>query len=66
MSWLRNLFRRVGARDLLEEQLFEAERQLVLHQAAAEMHAAMAAVYRMRAARIKGTGTVVDITRVKP
>lgn len=57
MSWLRKLFRHVPAAEVLAEQLYEAERLHVEHQAAAEMHAALAAVYRMRITRIKGAET---------
>lgn len=56
MNWLRKLFHRVPARDVLADQLFEAERLHVEHQAAAEMHAGLAAIYRMRIARIRIAG----------
>lgn len=53
MKWLRRIFHRVPAADVLADQLYEAERLFVEHQAAAEMHAALAAVYRMRIERIR-------------
>lgn len=53
MNWLHNFFRPVAAADVLARQLFEAERLHAEHQAAAEMHAALAAVYRIRVERIR-------------
>lgn len=53
MHWARKLFHRQSAREVLAEHLYEAERLQVEHQAAAEMHAALAAVYRMRMERTR-------------
>lgn len=47
------VFRRVPAVDVMREQLYEAERLQVEHQAAGEMHIALAAVYRMRMERLR-------------
>lgn len=47
------VFRPVPAVDVMREQLFEAERLQVEHQAAAELHAGLAAVYRMRTDRLR-------------
>jgi hypothetical protein len=64
VNWLRKLFRRVPASEVLAEQLFEAERLHVEHQAAAEVHAALAAVYRMRITRIRGAqANVLEVLR---
>jgi hypothetical protein len=51
--WLPQAFRRRSVREVLADQLYEAERMQVEHQAATEMHAALAAVYRMRLTRIR-------------
>jgi hypothetical protein len=49
---IASLFHPKGADTVRRDQLFEAERLHVEHAAAAEMHAALSAVYRMRAERL--------------
>jgi hypothetical protein len=57
--WLARLFHRVPAAEVMRDQLFEAERLHVEHQAAAELHACLAAVYRMRTERLRAALTPV-------
>lgn len=52
-TYFAHLFHRVPADHVRRDQLFEADRLHVEHQAAAEMHAALSAVYRMRAERLR-------------
>ncbi len=64
MQWLRSLFvrltsmtstplfTRVSARELLEEQLFEAERLALEHREAAAHHAALGRMYASRVKRL--------------
>lgn len=53
MTAIRNLFKRQLADDIRAELLQEAERLHVEHQATAELHAGLAAVYKMRADRLR-------------
>lgn len=53
MNWVRKLFHRVPAVDVMREQLFEAERLHIEHQAAAELHAGLSAIYRIREDRLR-------------
>jgi hypothetical protein len=48
MNWLDRLFHRVPADQVRRDQLFEAERMVVEHQAAAEIHIALAGAYSAR------------------
>lgn len=50
---IRKIFHPESADEVRRDQLFEAERLQVEHQAAAEMHAALSAVYGMRVARLR-------------
>ncbi|MDB5965852.1 MAG: hypothetical protein JWQ72_2352 [Polaromonas sp.] len=50
---LLKIFRRVPLRDVLADQLFEAERLHCEHMAAAELHAGLAGVYRARIERVR-------------
>ena len=52
-AYFAHLFQSIPADHVRRDQLFEADRLHVEHQAAAEMHAAMSAVYRMRAERLR-------------
>jgi hypothetical protein len=63
MISIRKIFHRVPAADVMREQLFEAERLHVEHQAAAELHAGLAAVYRMRVERLRTALTPVATLR---
>lgn len=57
MAELMRVFRRVPATEVMRDQLFEAERLHVEHQAAAELHAGLATVYQMRVERLKAALT---------
>jgi hypothetical protein len=65
---IARIFHRVPVDVVRREQLFEAERLHVEHQAAAEMHAALSAVYRLRTERLRQELHPVPptLTRVKP
>lgn len=52
-AYIARVFRRQLADDIRAELLHEAERLHVEHQAAAELHAGMAAVYKMRTERLR-------------
>lgn len=52
MISIASIFHRVPASDIRREQLFEAERLQVEHQAAAELHAGLSGVYRIRIERL--------------
>lgn len=49
---IKALFQRQDADHIRLEQLFEAERQAVQHEAAAEHHAALAVMYAARVVRL--------------
>lgn len=53
MKLFTDLFRQRPAAEVLDEQLFEAERLHAEHLAAAEMHLALAGVYGVRVQRIR-------------
>jgi hypothetical protein len=53
MNWLDRLFHRVPADQVRRDQLFEAERLVVEHHAAAEIHIALAGAYSARVARLR-------------
>jgi hypothetical protein len=64
--WIAKIFHRVPAAEVMREQLFEAERLHVEHQAAAELHAGLAAVYRMRTERLRtALGPVANLRVAK-
>lgn len=50
---IAKIFHPVAADSVRRDQLFEAERLLVEHQAAAEMHNGLAGVYKVRIERIR-------------
>lgn len=54
MKLLTDIFHRQTADQIRREQLEEAERLQVQHQAAAELHACMAGIYRVRTERLRG------------
>lgn len=60
------LFHRVPADRVRADQLFEAERLHVEHQAAAEMHSALATVYRMRAERLRRELASAPVAQLRP
>jgi hypothetical protein len=47
------IFQRVSADQVRRDQLYEAERLQVEHQAAAELHAGLAGIYRIRVERLR-------------
>ena len=47
------VFARQTKDDVIKEQLYEAERLHLDHQAAAEMHASLASTYKVRIDRLK-------------
>ena len=53
MSFLKSLFKPVGATKVRDQQLFEAQRLALEHEAAAEHHDALATMYRARVERLK-------------
>ncbi len=55
MKTIFNIFKRQTAADTAREQLFEAERLHLEHQAAGELHSGLAAIYKMRADRLRAT-----------
>lgn len=52
MNLLTEMFRRASIDTLIDEQLYDAQRQLLAHEAAAEHHAALAEMYRRRTQRL--------------
>ncbi len=55
MPQLTELFKRAPIEAMVDEQLYEAQRQLLAHEAAAEHHAALAEMYRRRSQRLMGS-----------
>lgn len=55
MSPLTELFKRSSIDTLIDEQLYDAQRQLLAHEAAAEHHSALAEMYRRRTQRLMGS-----------
>ena len=53
MKFLKSLFQPVGASKVLQNQLFDARRLQLEHEAAAEHHQALAAMYRSRVERLE-------------
>jgi hypothetical protein len=49
---LTDLFKRSPIEAMVDEQLYDAQRQLLAHEAAAEHHAALAEMYRRRTQRL--------------
>lgn len=56
-----SIFFRVPVKKIVKEQLYEAERAFLEHQAAAEHHAALAEMYRKRAERLNDSEAAVVI-----
>jgi len=50
---LLKMFRPVAAQEIMEHQLFEAERLTVEHEAAAEHHGSLAEMYEQRVRRLR-------------
>lgn len=53
MIHIKSIFKRLSVDDIRREQLAEAERAQVEHQAAAEYHAGMVGIYRVRVERLR-------------
>ncbi len=62
MTHLMDLFKPPPADIIVTEQLYEAQRKLVEHEAAAEHHAALADMYRRRIERLGGNEGLVAET----
>lgn len=54
---LLKIFARRDSTDVAREQLFEAERLALEHQAAGELHSGLAAIYKQRAERLRQART---------
>ena len=60
MSSMSDLFKRMPIDHLVDEQLYNAQRHLLEHEAAAEHHAALADMYRRRISRLMQAGPTRD------
>lgn len=60
MKTVSELFSRTPVDEIVEEQLYEAQRKLVEHEAAAEHHAALTEMYRRRVQRLSSEGVRSD------
>ncbi len=58
MRILTDIFKPTPADLIITEQLYEAQRRLVEHEAAAEHHAALTEMYRRRVERLGGAEAV--------
>lgn len=58
-KFIATLFNRESHTELAKDQLFEAERLHLEHQAAGELHSGLAAIYKMRADRLRVHATCV-------
>lgn len=56
MKIFSDIFKPTPADTIADEQLYEAQRKLVEHEAAAEHHAALSEMYRRRVERLSGNG----------
>lgn len=56
MKIFTDIFKPTPAGIIADEQLYEAQRKLVEHEAAAEHHAALSEMYRRRVERLSGIG----------
>lgn len=65
-AYFAHLFHRVPADQVRRDQLFEAERLHVEHLAAGEMHCALAAVYRLRAERLRRELAGAKVSQIHP
>lgn len=57
MKIFTDIFKPTPAVIIADEQLYEAQRKLVEHEAAAEHHAALTEMYRRRVERLSGSGS---------
>ncbi len=57
MTAMTQLFKRMPIEHMVDGQLYEAQRLLLEHEAAAEHHAALAEMYRKRVLRLMQTQT---------
>jgi hypothetical protein len=57
MKIFTDVFKPIPADVIADEQLYEAQRKLVEHEAAAEHHAALTEMYRRRVERLSGGGS---------
>lgn len=55
MKIFTDIFKPTPADMIAHEQLYEAQRKLIEHEAAAEHHAALTEMYRRRVERLSGT-----------
>ena len=55
MKFVMNMFKPTPAATIVNDQLYEAQRKLVEHEAAAEHHAALTEMYRRRVERLTGS-----------
>ncbi|MEY3460708.1 MAG: hypothetical protein RLZZ03_361 [Pseudomonadota bacterium] len=62
MNLFMAIFKPPPADIIVSEQLYEAQRKLVEHEAAAEHHAALAEMYRRRVVRLGGNEGLVAET----
>ena len=51
------LFKRTPVTSIMQDKLYEAQRGLIEHQAAAEHHTALASMYRLRVMRLQASQT---------
>lgn len=61
MTTVSELFKRVPIASLVDEQLYDAQRKLLEHEAAAEHHAALADMYRRRVQRLVQAGPRMEV-----
>lgn len=57
MNTIAELFKRMPIAAIVDDQLYDAQRKLLEHEAAAEHHAALAEMYLCRVQRLLQTGT---------
>lgn len=61
MNTLSELFRRLPIEAIVDEQLYDAQRRLLEHEAAAEHHSALAEMYRRRVHRLVQGGLRAEV-----
>jgi hypothetical protein len=62
MKLFADIFKPTPADTIVNDQLYEAQRKLVEHEAAAEHHAALTEMYRRRVERLGGGDTGDGVT----
>ena len=62
MTLFMDFFKPPPADIIVAEQLYEAQRKMLEHEAAAEHHAALAEMYRRRAERLGGAEGFASVT----